>query len=247
MTTERTVVTPAFEVCELACSILLKESLMTHQKLKHLNLDNVVGLICSTLNKKLYSLMIVLTNKVIGAGRYAFIHNEIVDRCILDNDTNSLVREISLGKDMFREVYSNEMMTQDDIKYMDSFIEMECEIILNMIDNYNKNNCDETLYNKCREMVSMITGNVPSRSFSSDVVHITDHFDGSLAPCVFTVNRHDLLISLSKADENIENVETINPWTGTKYSDSLLRKLKGKYNKEIKIYKFAAQNMPYNL
>lgn len=233
-----------FEICEIACSILLEESLRTHVNLYHIDLRNVVSHVCSSIDRNLYTLFIVFTNKVIGFGRYAFIHNKIIDRMIIDNDMDGLIREINLGKEMLREVYNNDKMTKEEIDTIDEYVNMERDIVLNMIDNYRPNGeiptlmkkSDDTLYNKCRELVCIMTGRIPSGGFASNTVYLCDLCEGDIVPGIFCIDRHKLIQSLCDG-------RCINPHTNLPYSDTLKKQLMDRYSKEIKIYTFANEYM----
>lgn len=224
----------AFDSAEIAYSLLLLQSLKTHEKLASMDesvLGSVVSRVCLSINKQHYRYLIVFTNKLMPLGRYCDIHNNIVDEAILSGDIDSLLREISLGKDMFREVYNNQLMTPEDIHHFDVQVEIESKVIHSMIENYHtvvcdrSTLCDKTLYSQCKEMMCKLEGREQQEC---DTIYICDMDKNSNISNVFCANKHKVIRSLCSD-------VCLNPYTGEEYSDKTLNQLKDKYQLELRL------------
>ena len=132
--------TSAYDNREMVCSILLVESLLSHPNLaqsQHL-VNEAVKILDGKISNDYYILFIALTHMNIGPGRYAHIHNYLVDQYILRKDWKSLIIEAKKGIDAFPEVYCNSNMTQEEIDKVSSSIEIERQTIQSVIDNYEE-------------------------------------------------------------------------------------------------------------
>jgi hypothetical protein len=209
----------AYDICDIACSKLLMESLRTHLELNDISLDNIVRTVCGRIDRDAYVMFIVLTNRVVGLGRWAWIHNKIVDTYIRRGDVQGLLGEIGLGRRMFREVFENPLMTEMEVSVINSVIDSECSVIRGMIDNYES-------YDHCKEMICLVSGGMPSELCTSPSLYVAD--TQGTVPEVYCVNKHDLIVSLATGSK-------INPQTGTDFTPSTYNMLMSRYQKEIKI------------
>lgn len=249
---------------QIAKDRLVLEALLSHPTLRTCpaNVGLAQKALCANVDENFLILFIVFTHRATSIGRYALTHNEIVDRTVQAGDYNGLLVEAGKGFDAIPEVDINHELSHDDKAIIIKSIQFDYNSVHNTIHNYrDSTNGDDdyliacptdltitkheyeggekalhaTLYSQCRESVCIANNEGPIKpTCGSDTVRLSEIPRGAVTPEVYCFNLEELLTHLAHNDGPI----VTNYLSGAPFNERSLSHLRGRYAKEIAIYRY---------